>query len=937
MSQRTLLWSGRLIRCGATALVALLVVAGIGCTRRFYRNQADRDVAGVIAGKDVFPDWKIENYNGAYPDARARFSDPTNPDRPPMPPDDPAAKMLGPNPQKPRHAGIGSFEGTGYLDLLASWDALNRDPARPAQDNGPIQQAAFRQPAAHDGQQVDQLPPPRLVEENRPFLITLEQAVELGLINSREFQTKREDLYLAALPVTQERFAFAFQFFALEEAIREYTGINTPNGKGDHWALGTGTGFTKLFSTGALMLLSFANRTIIDLSGRKDLASISTVNFDLVQPFLRGGGQAVTLEPLTGVERNLLYEIRNYARFRKEYFLYIASGVDLVDFKGTASAFGRAFAPGTVVLNSGDLARPGLLPSGAGRVNLTVSGAAAPSAGFLPTLLSKGFVRIDRDNIKRLEYIVRLFKAYEEGGDVSSLQTGLAQLQLYDGQTALLADEKVYRDSLDNFKLQLGVPPPLPIELAEDRQIGSLFKQFADYEAILTQFEQAVKQLEEYDDIKEALQARRRLLELFTKSTLAAATEQFKSRIGPRWDRWTEKEGKLDDKGLLSALEVLYGQRRWLLKLRTDRDQPEKALPLLGTTLSGLMGSSGQGAFSAATFLGSLSPDEERQLALLEGRISLGEMEMALRNYEREPWKKEAKAKKILDSHKEYWVKLHNAVVSVLGEASNERFKLLIPAWPALPPAELAGEDLVGGDLEKAYELGTRTALDNRLDLMNARAQLVDAWRQVAVYANSLLGVFNIGYHMDSSTPPGEAKPFAFQPANARHQLFLNAELPLVRLAERNNYRAALIAYQQARRALMAAEDNVAVQVRADLRQVQVLAQNYKIQRDSVELAFQQVESALETFRAPQPPASQGGGSTAGSVAALTQQLLGAYGKLPSVQRLLLTTWIQYQIARQQLYLDLELMPLDSRGVWIDEFANRPLPAPRRDAVLAIP
>src|SRR5262245_35448820 len=134
MRQLALSLLGRLMRRGAVALVVLFFVAGIGCTRRFYRNQADRDVAGVIAGKDVFPEWKIENYNGAYPDGRARFSDPTNPDRPPMPPDDPAAKTLGPNPQKPRHAGIGSFEGTGYLDLLASWDALNRDPARPAQE-----------------------------------------------------------------------------------------------------------------------------------------------------------------------------------------------------------------------------------------------------------------------------------------------------------------------------------------------------------------------------------------------------------------------------------------------------------------------------------------------------------------------------------------------------------------------------------------------------------------------------------------------------------------------------------------------------------------------------------------------------------------------------------------------------------------------------------
>ena len=34
----------------------------------------------------------------------------------------------------------------------------------------------------------------------------------------------------------------------------------------------------------------------------------------------------MALEPLTQVERNLLYQIRTYARFRKEFFVAIAGG-----------------------------------------------------------------------------------------------------------------------------------------------------------------------------------------------------------------------------------------------------------------------------------------------------------------------------------------------------------------------------------------------------------------------------------------------------------------------------------------------------------------------------------------------------------------------------------------------------------------------------------
>src|SRR5207302_488551 len=72
----------------------------------------------------------IEQYH-VYPDPRARFADPTNPDRPPMPPDDPAAWAAGPHPQKPCSKGQGTFvEGAGYLDLMAAWSEENRAAAK---------------------------------------------------------------------------------------------------------------------------------------------------------------------------------------------------------------------------------------------------------------------------------------------------------------------------------------------------------------------------------------------------------------------------------------------------------------------------------------------------------------------------------------------------------------------------------------------------------------------------------------------------------------------------------------------------------------------------------------------------------------------------------------------------------------------------------------
>jgi hypothetical protein len=208
-------------------------------------------------------------------------------------------------------------------------------------------------------------------------------------------------------------------------------------------------------------------------------------------------------------------------------------------------------------------------------------------------------------------------------------------------------------------------------------------------------------------------------------------------------------------------------------------------------------------------------------------------------------------------------------------------------------------------------------------------------------------------------------RPLAFGGSRNKHTLTLNTELPLVRVDERNNYRAALIAYQRERRTLMLAEDLVLNVVRGDLRQLRLLADNYKIQQRQVELAYLTVESALEALIAPPtvtPSAvgggaagaatggaaaggaatggAAGGGAQAGgggggagggagaagggaAAAALTNQLLMAQASLATAQNLMLTLWVNYQNARFQLYRDLELMPLDSRGVWIDDNATR--------------
>src|SRR5262249_23420910 len=206
----------------------------------------------------------------------------------------------------------------------------------------------------------------------------------------------------------------------------------------------------------------------------------------------------------------------------------------------------------------------------------------------------------------------------------------------------------------------------------------------------------------------------------------------------------------------------------------------------------------------------------------------------------------------------------------------------------------------------------------NRWDLMNARAQLVDSWRLIAVTANSLLGTLDVQYHMDSTTPAGQNVPLGFAASRSTQRLGISWDLPLVRRLERNNYRVALINFQRQRRALMAAEDSVLIDIRSEIRQLRVFAENYKIQQEQVALAYTQVESSLENFNQPAIPGQAG---SAGDAAALTNQLLQAQSSLNQAQSQLYSVWIGYINLRMQIYRDLELLPLDARGVWIDEYA----------------
>ncbi len=223
--------------------------------------------------------------------------------------------------------------------------------------------------------------------------------------------------------------------------------------------------------------------------------------------------------------------------------------------------------------------------------------------------------------------------------------------------------------------------------------------------------------------------------------------------------------------------------------------------------------------------------------------------------------------------------------------------------------ARLDSFDLVPIDVPPAEALAI--ARDNRPDWMNARASVVDTWRLIEFNANALESVLNVVFSGDLGTTGDN--PINFRSTTGRLRVGFEFDAPLTRLAERNFYRQSLIDYQQARRSYMLFEDRVLQQLRLDLRQIDLNQINFELNRAAVDVAIDKVE--LARLKLSQPP-RPGETSTFGD--SFARDLVTALSDLLAAQNDFLSVWVNYEVQRINLDIDMGTMQLDDRGLWID-------------------
>ncbi|MFA9479265.1 TolC family protein [Phycisphaerales bacterium AB-hyl4] len=200
------------------------------------------------------------------------------------------------------------------------------------------QDLPHRSPAGrnvHDVEPIDRWPDPDYFRTEieaevdaslslpEPVVLTLNEALQVAAANSRTYQTQKENVYRSALALDLERHAFRLTFAGLLEGLVEsdLRGDQTVTGV-EGTAIGSAS---QTMQTGA----AITSRIAVDLVRllTQDRSSSMGLQFDasVSIPLLRGAGRFIVTEPLTQAEREAVYAIWNFERFKRTFAVSIAS------------------------------------------------------------------------------------------------------------------------------------------------------------------------------------------------------------------------------------------------------------------------------------------------------------------------------------------------------------------------------------------------------------------------------------------------------------------------------------------------------------------------------------------------------------------------------------------------------------------------------------
>jgi outer membrane protein TolC len=250
--------------------------------------------------------------------------------------------------------------------------------------------------------------PPLPVEPNKPLQLSLIEALQIGARNSFEYQTLKEEIFQFALDLDLERNEFRNIFTAQVQSLAstDTTGDRTVSGT----EISGAAGLNRRLESGAELSTALA----IDLANLLTMGGASSLGIagdaTVAIPLLRGSGKHIVREPLTQAERDVVYAISKFERFKRTFAVEIASE-------------------------------------------------------YLAVLDQLDAVRNAEGNYRSLVASARSSRRLADAGRLPEIQVDQAvQNELLSRNRWIVAGES-YQRSLDSFKSLLGLPPDAEVEL----------------------------------------------------------------------------------------------------------------------------------------------------------------------------------------------------------------------------------------------------------------------------------------------------------------------------------------------------------------------------------------------------------------------------------------------------------------------------------------
>ncbi len=252
--------------------------------------------------------------------------------------------------------------------------------------------------------------------ERGAHILRLEDALNIAIHHSRTYQSSKENLYLSALGVTLSRHEFTPIFSSGASATYSAEVKNVTK----EITVGTNTIFTdnlaedQSFDSGGSIGASWLIRNIGKITtaftadfmrfviGDPHLATSSKLSATFVRPLLQNAGFKQDMENLTQAERNMLYDLRSFTQFRKDFSVQIASS-------------------------------------------------------YYNVLGNRDAVRNSYLNLQSSHQNADRTRALSEEGRVAGTDLGRQEQQELSAESAWINAVVNYKQALDNFKIQLGL------------------------------------------------------------------------------------------------------------------------------------------------------------------------------------------------------------------------------------------------------------------------------------------------------------------------------------------------------------------------------------------------------------------------------------------------------------------------------------------------